>query len=169
MWLRGILADDFGIAPENIRWVTFEGAHVSEYQDPPWAERAPPGHDLLAMLRAQKLDAVIVGNDVPDDPGLRTVFPDVAGATRHFWQMHGFVPVNHLITVRREHAERRPELVAELVRMARAAKDMAGQRSAPDPLLIGRDALQPAVTLALRYAEQQGLLPRSLGRDEVWA
>ena len=30
MWLRGILADDYGVRPEPMRWVTFEGAHVAE-------------------------------------------------------------------------------------------------------------------------------------------
>ncbi len=168
MWLRGILADEYGIEPASIRWVTFEGAHVSEYQDPPWAERAPAGKDLLGMLRAGELDAVIVGNDVPDDPNLRPVFSEIAASAERFWDVHGFVPVNHLITVRREHAKSRPDLVTELVRMFRAAKEIAGQRGGRDPYLIGREALQPAVTLAVRYAQQQGLLPRALSAAEAW-
>ena len=51
MWLRGIMAEEYGLRPEQMRWVTFEDAHVAEYRDPPWAERAPPGKDLLGMLR----------------------------------------------------------------------------------------------------------------------
>lgn len=35
VWLRGILADEHGIRPEAVRWVTFEDAHVAEYRDPP--------------------------------------------------------------------------------------------------------------------------------------
>ncbi|MBV9656378.1 MAG: hypothetical protein JOZ42_17625, partial [Acetobacteraceae bacterium] len=168
MWLRGILQDEYGIEPPSIRWITFEGAHVSEYQDPPWAERAPGGKDLLGMLRAGELDAAIVGNDVPDDPGLRTVFPDVAASAERFWDRHRFVPVNHLVTARREHAEQRPDLVAELVRMFRAAKTAAGEASPRDPYLIGQEAVQPTVALALRYAEQQGLLPRRITEADVW-
>ncbi len=168
MWLRGILADEYGVTPESIDWVTFEGAHVSEYQDPHWARRAPPGNDLLGMLHADALDAVIVGNELPDGSDLRPVFPDVEMSSRRFWDVHGFIPVNHLITVQRAHAESRPDLVVELVRMFQAAKGLAGQRSEPDPYLMGRDALQPAITLALRYARQQGLLPRELSATEVW-
>ena len=41
MWLRGILQERFGLRPEAVRWVTFEDAHLAEYRDPPWAERAP--------------------------------------------------------------------------------------------------------------------------------
>src|SRR3954453_22421729 len=95
MWLRGILADEYGIEPASIRWVTFEDAHVHEYQDPPWAERAPPGSDLLSMLRAGEVDAIIVGNEIPDDSDLRPVFPDVAASAKRFWDAHVFIPVNH--------------------------------------------------------------------------
>jgi 4,5-dihydroxyphthalate decarboxylase len=169
MWLRGVLAEDHGVRPEQVRWVTFEGAHVAEYHDPPWAERAPPGKELLPMLRAGELDAVIVGNDMPDDPGLRTVFPDPAAAAEAFWRKHGFVPVNHMVTAQRELAESRPDLIAELLRMFRDAKAAVppdpGER---DSLPMGRAALQPAVDLALRYSTEQDLLPRHLGVAEVW-
>ena len=169
MWLRGILADDYGVRPESVRWITFEGAHVAEASDPPWAERAPPGKDLLSMLRAGELDAVIVGNDVPDDPSLRTVFPDPAAAGTAFLRRHGFVPVNHMVVVRHELAEARPELVAELLRLFREARAAAPQRAGGvDPLPAGRAALRPALELASRYAHEQGLVPRRLSPDEVW-
>ncbi len=169
MWLRGILAGDYGVQPEQVRWVTFEDAHVAEYRDPPWAVRAAAGADMLGMLRAGELDAVIVGNNLPDDPGLRTVFSDPAAAGAAFRRRYGFVPVNHLVTVRRELAEGRPDLVAELLRMFRDAR-AAGPvgPGGNDPLPMGRTALEPAITLALRYSAEQGLLPRRLGVEEVW-
>lgn len=171
MWLRGILAESYGVRPEAMRWVTFEDAHVAEARDPPWAERAPAGKGLLPMLRAGELDAVIVGNDVPEDPGLRPVFPDPAAAGEAFFRRHGFVPVNHLVALRRELAEGCPDLVAELVRLFREAKAIAraqGGGGGADRLPMGRAALRPAVSLALRYADEQGLLPRRLDVEEVW-
>src|SRR3954464_4454809 len=117
MWLRGILTDEYGVRPEQVHWITFEGAHVAEYQDPPWAERAAPGKELLSMLRDGELDAVIVGNDVPDDPSLRTVFPDPEASAEAFWGRHHLVPVNHMVTIRRDLTERHPDLIAELIRM----------------------------------------------------
>ncbi|RMI25119.1 ABC transporter substrate-binding protein [Pseudoroseomonas wenyumeiae] len=167
MWLRGILAEDGGPAPDAIRWLTFEDAHVAEIQDPPWAERAAPGQDMLAMLRNSELDAVIVGNDVPDDPGLRTVYRDPGAAAEAFWQRHGIVPVNHMLCLRRELAEERPEIVAELLRLFAAAAEAAppGPRGrAP----MGRAALRPVIELALGYMTAQGMLPRPLTVDEVW-
>jgi 4,5-dihydroxyphthalate decarboxylase len=84
MWLRGVLAEAYGVRPEQVHWVTFEDAHVAEYRDPPWVERASAGKKILLMLRAGELDAVIVGNDVPDDPALRTVVPDPRAAADDF-------------------------------------------------------------------------------------
>src|SRR5215218_3480974 len=98
MWLRGILADEHGVRPEEVRWLTFEDAHVADYADPPWAERAGPRQELVAMLRDGELDAIIIGNDVPNDPVFRTVF-DADASAETFWRKHGFVPVNHMLTI----------------------------------------------------------------------
>jgi 4,5-dihydroxyphthalate decarboxylase len=163
LWLRGVLADDFGVKPDQVRWVTFEDAHVAEYRDPPWVERAAADKDLMAMLRAGELDAVIVGNEVPDDPGLRTVFGDIAAAAARFRQRHHLMPVNHLVVVRSAIAQQSPDVVVELIRLFGEARK-AGAGDLP----FGRDAVTPAVSLALRYAAAQGLLPRPVTIEEVW-
>lgn len=169
VWLRGILAESHGVRPETVRWVTFEDAHVAEYRDPPWAERAAPGQDMLAMLRHGELDAAIFGNDAPKDPALRPVFADPAEAADAFWNAHGFVPVNHLVAVGRDFALSAPALLAELMRMfAVASAAMRARTGGHDPLPIGRTALQPAIALALRYTAEQGLLPRPLDLAEIW-
>ena len=95
--------------------------------------------------------------------------PTAAAAAEAFWRKHHLVPVNHLVTVRRELAETRPDLVAELLRLFRDAK--AAAPAAPggrDPLPMGRAALRPAIDLAVRYSTEQGLLPRRLSDEEVW-
>lgn len=168
MWLRGILAEDYGVRPDAVRWVTFEDAHVAEYRDPPSVERARPGAEMLAMLRAGELDAVMLGSDVTDRSDLRTVFPDPAAASETFWRKHGFVPVSHLVAVRRELVESRPDLTAELLRMFREAKAAIPHRGGRESLPIGRAALRPAIDLALRYATEQALLPGRLDAEKVW-
>ena len=40
-WLRGILANDYGVDLDSIDWVTFEDAHVAEFKDT--TKRAPDG------------------------------------------------------------------------------------------------------------------------------
>ena len=161
MWLRGTLAETHSVAPDAMRWTTFEDAHVPEYRDPLWVERAPPGADMLAMLRDGTLDAAIFGNDTPADAGLRTVFPDPAWSGAGFEALHGFVPVNHLLVARQSLFEQAPEIAAELVRLFHAA--------APDRPRHTRATLQPALDLAMRYCVEQGLLPRPLTQAEIWA
>ncbi|MDB5412445.1 MAG: hypothetical protein JWR10_780 [Rubritepida sp.] len=151
LWLRGILQDSYGVAADGMRWTTFEDAHVAEASDPPWAERAPAGSDMAAMLRDGALDAAIFGSDAPKMDWAQPVFPDVAEAGRGFIARHGFVPVNHLMVVRADRAE--PTLVAELLRMV-AASDEA----APSGLPRGWDALEAPLALAKRYATEQGLI-----------
>jgi 4,5-dihydroxyphthalate decarboxylase len=169
LWLRGALADDFGVAPSDVRWVTFEGAHVHEYSDPDFVERATPGDDMLNMLRAGALDAIIVGNDVPDDPAFRTVFADPSASAEAFWTKHRFVPINHMIVVKSEIAERQPDIARELCRMFAAAKAAAPARpDGRDRAPMGRSAVAPSVVMAMRYAAAQGLLPRTLSIDEIW-
>src|ERR1700749_1265766 len=50
VWVRGILQDEYGIAPHAMTWVTEEDAHVSEFTDPPFVQRIGTGHQLPAML-----------------------------------------------------------------------------------------------------------------------
>ena len=170
LWIRGRLADDFGVAPAEIAWTTFEGAHVLEYSDPPFVNRAAPGQELLKMLHADELDAVIVGNDVPDDPELQTVFPDAAAAAEDFWNNNHFVPINHVVVVRREHAVEDPEAVKALVQLFYDSKAASGRpQPERDNCPFGREAIEPSLTTAMRYALEQGLLPRPLTLDEIWA
>ena len=159
LWLRGTLQEEYGLRPDQARWATFEDAHIASYRDPPWAERAPSGSDMLAMLRGGELDAAIFGNDLPSGADLATVFPDPDATGQAFLQRHHFMPVNHMVVVRAEIA-RRDGLVRLLLDWFRAAGN---------PFPFGRPALDPAVALALRYAAEQELLERPLTLDEVWA
>ena len=157
MWLRGTLREAHGVPSDAIRWTTFEDAHLDGVPDPSHAARAPDGADMAAMLRDGELDAAIFGNDVPPDPAFRPVFPDAAAAGEAFRARHGFVPVNHLLVVRRDVLDARPEVAAELVRLF-------GGLTPPG----GRAALEPAISLALRWCAEDGLLPRPLAITSVW-
>lgn len=158
MWLRGVLEETFGLAPPAMRWVTFEDAHLGEYRDPPWAERAPPGSDMTRMLREGTLDAAIFGTELPADPAFRPVFPDTEAAAAAFHARHGDMPVNHLLVARRDVAEARAGDLGAVLRLLE-------QAGAEAP---GRDAMAPMLRLASRWCAAQGLTPRVLTLDEIW-
>lgn len=164
-WLRGILAENFGITPEAVHWTTFEDPHVAEYSDPPFATRAKPGSVLLDMLRARELDAVIVGNDKPTDADLADVYPDADEAGRQFARRHGFVPVNHVIVAKQSVVDTQSDELMAFWEAARAAwKDCPQGRDLP----IGRRAIEPSVALALKYISAQSMLPHALTEADVW-
>lgn len=166
MWLRGILADEFGIGSAEMRWLTFEAAHVAGVAEPANVERAPAGTDLLAALRCGAVDAIIVGNDLPDDPDLQTVFADPQREAEAAWARYGVVPVNHVLTMRADLA-RDPELAAEVVRMFRMAAQPVPV-PAPDAFPVMREPLERAVSLAVRFANEQDMLFRPLTAAEAW-
>src|SRR5882724_7340189 len=71
-WLRGILANDYGVDLDSIDWVTFEAAHVAEFCDT--TARAPQGKEIIQMLLDGELDAAL-GEKV-ERTGLKPLFPD---------------------------------------------------------------------------------------------
>jgi len=157
MWVRAILAESHGVPATEVRWVTQEGAHVAEYDDPPQVVRAPETANLLEMLEAGKLDAVILGNDLPDDPRYSPVIADPAGAAAAWAARHGIVQVNHLVVARQDVAEARPDDL-------RAA--YAALHDAAEGLPFGA-ALEPVLGFVLATCLDQGLLPRALSVAEV--
>src|SRR5258708_26318961 len=95
-WVRGILAQDYGVDLGKVEWVTFEDPHVAEYRDPDWVKRAPPGKELLRMLLDGELDAAVVGDKLPD-PRLRHLIPAAEAAPRDWALAHGGRPTNHMV------------------------------------------------------------------------
>src|SRR5258707_13861669 len=80
-WLRGILANEYGVDIDRVKWITFEEAHVAEFPDPPSVERAPEGKELTAMLLAGEIDAAILPA-VPAAPRLKPPIHNPGSAAR---------------------------------------------------------------------------------------
>jgi len=88
-WLRGILANDYGVDLNSIDWVTFEDAHVAEFQDT--TKRAPAGKQIIQMLIDGELDAVL--GEKSENPALKPLFPDVATEERSWFAKHDVLPI----------------------------------------------------------------------------
>lgn len=167
VWVRGILQNEYGLACDEMRWVTQEGAHVDEYRDPPWVERTDPKGKLPDLLGDGEIDAAILGNDLPDDPQFAPIIGNATEAAQAWFAKHRVVPVNHLMVVRRDVAARHPEALRELWQVLQAARP--APKGAIDMLPIGVEAIGPALALLLHYCEQQSLLPRKIDPAEIFA
>jgi 4,5-dihydroxyphthalate decarboxylase len=167
-WLRGILANDYGVDCSRVQWVTFEDAHVAEAKDPAGVIRAKPGEDITQMLLAGTLDAAIYGAELPREPRLTSVIADPDAAALAWYAKHHVVPVNHMVVVTEELARANPAAVAELYRLLEAGKQAAGPPGAIDTAPFGREANRPCLEMLISYAVQQALIPRRLVVDELW-
>jgi len=168
IWVRGILADDYGVDCARVRWVTFEDPHLAEYRDPEFVERAPPGKELAQMLLDGELDAAIVGDKLPD-PRLRTVIPDAEVANAKWAAAHGGVPVNHMLVIRASLAKERPDVVREVFRLFRAARAAdPTPAGALDPCRFGVEAHRRSLELIIDYALRQNIIPRRFAVDELF-
>jgi 4,5-dihydroxyphthalate decarboxylase len=169
VWLRGILANDYGVDLDAVRWVTFEDAHVAEYRDPPQIERAPAGKDLTAMLLAGEIDAAIYGAELPADPRLKSVIPEPETEAQAWYRKHGVTPVNHLVVVKADLVRTLPHVVAEVYHLLAAAKRAAPAPTGIDPAPFGIAANRPALELIVDYCLQQRMIPRRFAVDELFA
>jgi 4,5-dihydroxyphthalate decarboxylase len=169
-WLRGHLQNDYGVDIYRVKWVNFEDAHVLEYRDPPFVERASDDKVLLRMVQDGELDAGIFGAELPADPRLKRVIEDPEAETERWRARHGVVPLNHMVVVTESLSRERPELVREVYGMLKQAKQAAGL---PRPGEIdfhpfGVEACRPALEMIIEYAVQQKLIPRAFKVDDLF-
>jgi 4,5-dihydroxyphthalate decarboxylase len=168
-WVRAILAHDYGVDLDSIRWVIFEEAHVAGFTDPPNVVRAPPGQDLVSMLRAGEIDAAIVGAPV-HDPSIKPVIPDPTAAGRAWQEKHGAIQLNHLVAVKSALCESNPEAMREVYRLLGESKRAAGlpQPGATDLNPFGIEGNRRNLEVAIAMTFKQGLIPRRFEVDELF-
>ena len=159
-WLRGILANDYGVDLDSIDWVTFEDAHVAEFRDT--TKRAPAGRQIIQMLLDGELDAVL--GEKSDHPDLKPLFADVPAEEKAWFGKHGVVPVNHMVVVSRSLSERHPGH-----RAGSAANAEAG-RGRRRPMRRVSPPMKCAARwkLIIGYSAQQKLIPRAYAVDELF-
>ena len=160
-WIRGILADDYGVDLSKIRWTTFEEAHVAEFVDPPNVERAAPGKEINAMLLAGELDAAILGA-VPTDPKLQPVIPDPEAAGRKWGEKYRAIQLNHLVGVKNTVSRAASDEIYELLVKS---KEAAGN---PPLLPHGLEANRRNLEVAIDCAHKQNLIPRRFRVEELF-
>jgi 4,5-dihydroxyphthalate decarboxylase len=160
-WIRGILADDYGVDLSRIQWITFEEAHVAEFRDPPNVQRAPAGKDINAMLAAGEIDAAILGA-VPTDPKLKPVIPDPASAGKRWGEKHGAIQLNHLVGVKNTVSKATADEVYSLL--------LESKKAAGDPPMLphGLEANRRNLEVAIECAYKQNMIPRKFTVEELF-
>jgi hypothetical protein len=135
VWPKGILADDYGVTPDQCRWVIGGTDHPIPSFD--WIPQPVPadvdvrhtsdGETLGAMLETGEIDALI-SVDVPQalldgSPKVARLFPDYKTVEREYYQRTGIFPPMHVMAIRKELVER-PGVVWAIYRAFSEAKEI---------------------------------------------
>lgn len=121
VWMKGVLADEYGVTPDQCSWVI----GGTDFPIPPldWVPQPVPenvsvrhaGEDetLGAMLLSGGIDALI-SVDVPKelragDPRVRRLWSDYEAVERDYYRRTGVFPIMHLVAIRRDYLAEHPD------------------------------------------------------------
>jgi len=127
---KGDLKLEFGVAWETIHWVCMrtEVVPVDLGSDVDVSVMAK-GKDMGAMLCEGEVDALISPHPrksmLARPDRYRRLFADVHGEEVRYFKKYGFYPIMHLMVLKRDLAEKYPELPRELLNTFEQAKQLA--------------------------------------------
>lgn len=136
LWARGILEDEYGIAPSAIKWRT-GGLHQAGRAEkikltlPPEIDVKPIPADksLDDMLREGALDAVVSARAPKSHdkrlPNIGRLFPKYKAVEQAYFAKTGLFPIMHTLGIRRTLVEQYPWLANSLFNAFLAAKNIA--------------------------------------------
>jgi len=167
VWVRALLTHECGVDAEQIRWLTWEDAHVANRVDPPAVTRVTGEASPAAMLLAGDLDAAIV-DPVPPDPRVKPVVAAADDVYARWCRRHGARAINHMVVLRASLCRAHPEAVREVFRLLAASRDAADPGFDRDSAPLGLAANRRSLERAIDYAHEQGLIPQSMSIDALF-
>lgn len=139
VWMRGILADEFGVDSDTIHWRT--GALDAGIRRErlelalPEGMRVEPideGDTLQDMLLRGEIDGLLAPKPpnafLEGNGDIIRLIPDYETAEQAYHTKTGFFPIMHLIGIRKTIAEAHPDLVADIYQAFLRARDTALER-----------------------------------------
>ena len=142
LWMRGLLADEYGVPPSAMRWRTggLEDpgrANVVALNLPPDVELQPIPADrsLAADLAEGRIDALLSAR-APScfgkTPEVTRLFSDYRAAEEDFFRRTRIFPIMHLVGIRKSLVERFPWLPVNVPNGVRRGKTSLPDRQRQD-------------------------------------
>jgi 4,5-dihydroxyphthalate decarboxylase len=126
VWVRGFLAHEYGVMPEDIAWVV--GSPVRAITPPEGVrlEVLPAGTTLEAMLERGEIDA-LASVMIPQALGttIRRLFRDPRAVEAAYYKKTRIFPIMHTFVLKTELYERKPWLAVSFYRAFCRARDLA--------------------------------------------
>lgn len=195
LWLRGLLKDHYGLAPEQVTWVTGE-PEGNGYVAPAGIKiELRKGKTAPQKLRDGDVDAIFcprVSKEFQNREGwIRRLFPDCQAEGQRFAKRLGYVPVSHTIVMKQELAEREPWIAVSLYNAFIDAQKSADECCQIEKMVSYVDSMflleqqqaaygpnpyehglgptnRKIMETFVRYAHEQGYISRQVPVDELF-
>lgn len=160
--------------------------------------RIPADSSLGDMVASGALDAALLyltdrnmvdrsRVDLDHHPEVRRLFPDPRAEGIRYFRKTGMYPINHGMVIKRATAERHPDLVMKVYDAFQRANDLCERERAEhmayhvetglvEPAVVatqivrhGMVANRAVLEAATRYSHEQGLTPRRVALEEIFA
>ncbi len=140
VWPKGILSDEYGVTPDQCRWLIGGSDFPIEPYDfvpqihPDNVEIAfaPPGKLLGPMLEAGEIDALISAITphciLEGSSKVARLFPDYEVVERDYYRRTSIFPLMHTLVIRRELLKQHPDLATAIYMGFAKAKDLTLQK-----------------------------------------
>jgi 4,5-dihydroxyphthalate decarboxylase len=196
LWLRGIVNEHYGVAPEDSSWVT-TGADEG-------AGFVPPSGIDLTVREGESVERLLLDGDIdcvysPDllkgfrdgNPQIRRIFPDARAELAAYYEKTNIMPITHVMVVSEKLLAREPwiaqslyDAFAEAQRIVDEAYEQPKYVSMPDALFAienqrrtfggslysqGLRDNRHTVETFVRYGLEQGYIGRHLAADDLFA
>jgi 4,5-dihydroxyphthalate decarboxylase len=133
VFIKGMLAHDYGVTPEQIQWVV-GGLEASAYVKAPdrghgVVETLEAGDSLCAAIERGHVDALI-SNHIPSlflngVAGITRLFPNYKAVEQDYYRRTGIFPIMHIVAMRADLHRENPPIAACIYDAFCQARDLA--------------------------------------------
>ena len=136
LWVRGLLADQYGVDTNALRYRTAGTNTAGRIERLPL--ELPSTLDVTSLGPTATLDAALLAGDIDailsptpprsfaqGNPLVRRMFPDFAAVEHAYFRETGFFPIMHVIGIRKELIAQHPDLAPKAFRAFSEAKTRA--------------------------------------------
>jgi len=196
LWIRGILEHDYGVPHRRLNWFKQDEEEVD--WTPPAdlsIARIPAGKSIERMLVEGEIDALIhpeiIQPMLARDPRVCRLFPNYRELEIDYYKRTSIFPIMHTTAIKQEIIEKYPWVPINLFQAFEASKKAAYKRMenprvvplawfrsfweeqeqllGADPWVYGlSDINRSALETLMQYSQEQGLIGRKLGLDELF-
>jgi 4,5-dihydroxyphthalate decarboxylase len=196
--IRGLLQHEYDVKPSDVEWVQGRTDRLNQkLPSDVRLSQAPAGSELSDMLERGEIDFLATGNNPiafrRGSPNVKRLFPNYRELERDYYLRTKIYPIMHTVVIRRDIYESNPWVALSLYRAFCAAKDrcygLLFETGSPkatfawlqamieeeqavfgsDWYPYGVETNRPSLEALLQFNHEQGLTPRRLTVEELFA